>query len=241
MRVLITRTRDDAAATAKALESLGHEAVIAPLRERVVLDNPLPEGPFDAIIATSRHAFCGSAFSGLSVSGPAAALTALPCFCVGLKTAQAARDAGFIHAQALGGDGATLALALLSHVKPDQRLLYLAGKPRHCALEKALEAGGLHPVLSERYAMKRIMALPEIARAALASASIGAVLHYSRESARTFLELSDSAGLGAAALAPLQLCLSDAVASVFQEKEKGVKLRIASAPHEAALLAALKP
>lgn len=238
MRVLITRTRDDAAATARALEALGHKAVVAPLRERIALDNPLPEGPFDAIIATSRHAFFGSEFSGFSWP---AALTALPCFCVGLKTAQAARDAGFVHAQALGGDGAALALALLSRIKPGQRLLYLAGKPRHPALEQALEAGGLHPVVSERYAMQRVKTLPEIARAALTSASIGAVLHYSRESAGTYLELSASAGLGAAALAPLQLCLSDAVASVFEAKMPGVTLRIASAPHEAALLAALKP
>lgn len=236
MRVLITRTRDDAAATAKALEALGHEVVLAPLRERIVLDNPLPEGPFDAIIATSRHAFCGSEFFNFSLP---TTLTALPCFCVGLKTAQAARDAGFVHAQALGGDGATLAGALLGRLNPGQRLLYLAGHPRHRALEKALEAGGIHPVIAERYTMKRVNALPETARAALASASIDAVLHYSSESARAYLELSARAGLGTAALTPLQLCLSDAVASVFQENAPGVMLRTASAPHEAALLVAL--
>lgn len=232
MRVLITRTAEDSIATARALEAMGHEALLAPLRECVSMSSPPPEGAFEAVIATSRHAFGGAALP--------AALAALPCFCVGQKTAEAAQAAGFVQAQALGGDGAALAAALLSHFAPGTSLLYLAGQPRHPALESALSGGGMQLTLNERYAMARVQVLPVAARAALMAGQADAVLHYSRESARAYLDLSEQAGLAAAGLAPLQLCLSEAVASVFWHRNPLPVVRIAAEPNEAALLALLK-
>ena len=86
MRVLVTRPSDQAARTAKRLAALGHEAWIAPALEIFPTGAPVPDGPFELVVATSAQAFAGW-------TAPHA-LQRAPAACVGEKTAQAARGAG---------------------------------------------------------------------------------------------------------------------------------------------------
>ena len=57
MRLVITRPEPDASRTAQALARLGHEPILSPMLD-VVLDPAvaLPEGPFQAVLATSSNA-----------------------------------------------------------------------------------------------------------------------------------------------------------------------------------------
>lgn len=229
MRVLVTRAAEDAERTARALRARGHEAIIAPLRERVRLDPPWPDAPYDALIATSRNAFAG---------GPAPAnLKSLPCFCVGEATALAAREAGFAKAEAAGENAGELAQqVLLRRLPSGARLFYLAGSPRRPELEITLTAAGHRVQVLERYRMARVPTLPPQAAEALAAGTLDAVLHFSAESALAFFALADQAALGQAALKPRHLCLSAAVAEALPA---AAGRRIAARPREVDLLTLL--
>lgn len=228
MRVLVTRAIEDAERTALKLRAGGHQPLVAPLRQRVLLEPVWLEGPFAAVIATSRHA----------VSPPLPReLLQLPCFCVGENTARAARAAGFEHAQALGSDVAGLIARLPQALPPPMRLLYLAGKPRSAALEGEAPTRGYQVTTVERYAMARVATLPEAVRRALAGGEIDTVLHYSAQSARAFVDLAGQAGLTTQAGNALHLCLSSTVAAALPDLWHH---KIAHLPEEDALLALLK-
>lgn len=224
MRVLVTRAAEDAERTASALRAQGHEAIIAPLRARVPLESLWPDAAFDALLATSRNAFAGN-------MAPTH-LKALPCFCVGQATALAAREAGFAQAEALGDTASALAQALVHRLPSAARLLYLAGTPRRPELEMQLRDAGHRVLALERYAMRRVPALPQQAAEALEAGTLDAVLHYSAQSAGAFFGLAEQAELGQPALKPLHLCLSAAVANQLPAQ---AKRRVAAHPREAAL------
>lgn len=228
MRVLVTRAIEDAARTAQTLRAKGHEPIIAPLRKTVLLTPDLPENGFAGLIASSRHAF---AHPGLPHT-----LKSLPCYCVGEKTAEAARASGFAQAEALGGEGARLADLLVARLPGGSRLLYLAGRPRHEALEKRLAEHGMRVETREVYAMERVQTLPSEAVAVLDSGTLDAVLHYSAESARALVELATQANLAGTLTQPLHICLSEAVAAALPAT---FRRAIATQPREEALLAQL--
>jgi uroporphyrinogen-III synthase len=64
------------------------------------------------------------------------------------------------------------------------------------------------------------------------------VLHYSRRSARAFLEATRAAGVEISALAVPQCCISDAVASIVRDAG-ATQVLTASQPDENALLETL--
>ncbi|WBX84840.1 uroporphyrinogen-III synthase [Sphingosinicella microcystinivorans] len=87
-RVLITRPQPGAAETAARLRALGHEPVVVPLFEVAARDWTPPAAMPDAVMLTSAAA----AREGGAAMAP---FLGLPCFCVGERTAAAARSAGF--------------------------------------------------------------------------------------------------------------------------------------------------
>ena len=87
MRVVVTRPHADALRTAERLAELGHEPALSPVLSVRATGAALPEGPFDAVLATSANAFVGLDRGASAMS--------LPIFTVGESTAAAARRAGF--------------------------------------------------------------------------------------------------------------------------------------------------
>ncbi|MFD0460673.1 hypothetical protein ACFQY9_00920 [Microvirga aerilata] len=55
MRVLVTRSPDAAARTARKLAVRGHEACLAPVTRIVPTGAPVPDGPYIALIVTSAR------------------------------------------------------------------------------------------------------------------------------------------------------------------------------------------
>ena len=205
-RVLVTRAMPEAEETASQLHALGHEVLIAPLRTVEDVPTPFPEPRPDAVIATSRNA--------LRHGGPVpAGWRGLPLFCVGEKTAEAAREAGFSHVTPAGGDAAALQVMIAKACLPRSRLVYLAGEPRGPELETALRVAGFALETLLRYRMRDLDDLPDSARIALAEGRLDAALHFSAESARAFFKRAQSADLMAAACRLRHACLSPAVAA----------------------------
>jgi uroporphyrinogen-III synthase len=83
-----------------------------------------------------------------------------------------------------------------------------------------------------------LSSLPRETCDAFAANRVEAVLHYSRRSARAFLDAARAAGVEISALAIPQCCISPAVASVVRDAG-AMQVMVAASPDETALFAAL--
>lgn len=206
-RLLVLRAADAAARTAEALRARGHDSLLAPLFHTVATGLRVPQGPCEAVLATSRRAI-----DNLHPDDRAG-LAGLPLLAVGESTAAVARTAGF--AEVLSGEGDALALARLAvkTLPPGARLLYLAGEPRKPELEQALLAKSFRLDTAVVYRMSAVTALPPEAGSALAAGTLDGVLHFSRHGAAVFAGLAADAGQGQQAAALPHYCLSADVAA----------------------------
>ncbi len=228
MRVLVLRDSDAADETAAALGRLGHEALLAPVIDIEPTPMPLPSGPFDALLATSRHAF---------TQAPDARRRGkrLPVFAVGRRTAEAARAAGFDDVRIGAGDGEGLATLVRLTLPPTARLLYLAGRDRKPSLEDSLGIAGIRLDVVEAYAAVPVDHWPEAVVETLRDGGTDAALHYSRRSAELALTMSERLGVGDAFLLLRHACLSADVAEPLMAA-KAFAVAVAARPDQDSLL-----
>ena len=230
MRLLLTRPEPDAQRTAAALRALGHEVVIAPLlRIEAVADAPIGAGPWAAILITSANAA-----PAVAAHARAAQLRALPVFAVGARTAQAISAVGFADVTSAGGDVDALAAVIAARLRPDAPLLYLGGADRAGDLAGTLRGRGFAVETVIVYRAVAAASLPDAAAAALRS-GIDGVLHFSRRSAKAYLDAAHPAGLSASAFKPIHFCLSAQVAEPLA-RSGAPSVRVATRPLEAALI-----
>jgi uroporphyrinogen-III synthase len=228
MRVLVTRSPEDAERTARRLAVRGHEALIAPVIRIAPTGEPQPEGPFDAFVITSAHA--ARALS-------AVAAKQAPVFAVGLHTANAVREAGFSFVVAASGDARSLSASIRDGLVPGATLLHVTGRHRKNEPAASLLAAGFQMRQWQAYEAQAVESLPASAIDALRTGRIGAALHYSRRSADLFLRLTSAAGLTSELEALSHLCLSADAAAPFASL--GITTLSAAQPDEDALLALL--
>ena len=239
MAVLVTRPHPEDETTASALRARGYEVLRAPmLRFEPVAFNDDDEGHYGAVIVTSANALRGLT-SQLSNSK----LLKLPLFAVGEHTASAARGAGFENVISANGEAGTLRDLLLARVKTKQLqktnpLLYFAGADLARDLGGELGQRGFTVVTHTTYRMAPVPGLPRETCEAFAGNRVEAVLHYSRRSARAFVEAARNAGVEISALAIPQCCISDGVASVMRDAG-ATQVMAAASPDENALFAVL--
>jgi uroporphyrinogen-III synthase len=218
MAVLVTRPHPDDEATASALRDRGFEVLRAPmLRFEPVKFSDDEDAAYAAVIVTSANALRAIA-SQLAGSR----LVKLPLFAVGEHTAAAAREAGFTQVMTAKGDASALRDLVLASVKAKQlkkasTLLYLAGADLARDLAGELGEKGFTVVTHTTYRMVPASSLPQEICDAFVANRIEAVLHYSRRSARAFLDAARSGGVEISALALPQCCISSAVASILRD------------------------
>lgn len=240
MAVLVTRPAPDNQATAAALRERDFEPLLAPLlRFEALRSQDEADVGYGAVIATSANAL-----RGLGSDPADQRLRALPLFAVGKHTALAASDAGFARVISAEGDAlrlrdAVIAAAKAKEIKKKLPLLYLAGADLARDLAGDLAAQGFTVVTRTTYRMAAVAELPREVCHAFAAHGIEAVLHYSRRSARAFLDAARAGGVEISALAVLQGCISDNVAAVFREAG-APQVLTARTPDENALLEALE-
>jgi uroporphyrinogen-III synthase len=239
MVVLVTRPHPDAEATASALRAKGLEVLLAPmLRFEPVAFHDDADAHYGAVIVTSANAL-----RGIEPHLAGSRLLRLPLFAVGAHTAAAAQSAGFHNVIPASGDAAGLRDCVLAGVKAKElkkasTLLYLAGADLARDLAGELGERGFTVVTHTTYRMIPVPNLPREARDAFAASRIGAVLHYSRRSARAFLEAARAGGVEISALAIPQCCISGAVALVVRDAG-AAQVAVAASPDEMALFEAL--
>jgi uroporphyrinogen-III synthase len=228
MRLLITRPASEGVRTAAALQSQGHQTLLAPLLRIEWLAADFGPGPWDGVIMTSANAA-----RALSNHPCRDELLGLKLFAVGRTTAQAAHACGFRDVISADGDVSNLLDLLTRSPLHAGRLLYLAGADRSVDLSAASAPAGMHVDTVEVYRAVVETQLPAKVEAAFAAQEIDGVLHFSPRTATAFV--TAAASVAPTALALPQFCLSAAVAKPLQAA--GARdLRVAARPDEAALL-----
>jgi uroporphyrinogen-III synthase len=192
----------------------------APLLRTEFVPFDVPDEAFAAVVMTSANA------ARAVVQHPQRGkLVALPAFTVGRRTAEAAREVGFREVRSADGDQRDLVELLRDARTP---LLYLAGEDR---------AGDLTAAVSVvAYRAVKVGQFPPGVGTALTQGTVDGVLHFSRRTTEAYLDCAERAGCTAAALAPLQLCLSQRVAEPLLAAG-AARIRLAERPDEASLLA----
>jgi uroporphyrinogen-III synthase len=231
MRVLVTRPRPDAEATAERLRAAGHEAILDPLLSvEAIPEARLPEGPFDAVALTSVNGA-----RALAAREELAALTGLPLYAVGKRTAAAAPS--FAHTHIAGGDGAALVALLRESLRRGARVLHVAGEERAVDLSRELAPAG---VAAELFVIYRAVPAARLSPAMLDAAQarrIDAAFHFSPRTAATLATLAQAAGAAAHFGHITHLCFSANVAAPL--KAAGWPTLIAETPTEDGLFALL--
>jgi uroporphyrinogen-III synthase len=245
MAVLVTRPHPDDAATASALRARGFEVLQAPmLRFAAVPFQDDTDARYGAVIVTSANAL-----RAIEPQLAGSRLLELPLLAVGEHTASAARHAGFGQVIAAKGDAAALRDLVLAAVRSKQlkrgsTLLYLAGADLARDLAGELGEKGFTVVTHTTYRMIPVSSLPREVCDAFVANEVEAVLHYSRRSARAFLDAARTGGVEISALALPQYCISAAVASILRDAGATQVTAAASADENAlfeALARALRP
>jgi uroporphyrinogen-III synthase len=239
MAVLVTRPHPDDEATAAGLRARGFEVLLAPmLRLEPIAFHDDMDARYGAVIVTSANAL-----RSIEPHLTESRLLKLPLFAVGEHTAAAARDAGFSKVIAAKGDATALrdcvlASAKAKELKKASPLLYLAGANLARDLAGELGERGFTVVTHTTYRMIPVSSLPPETCDGFAANRVEAVLHYSRRSARAFLEAARTAGVEISALSIPQCCISDAVASIVRDAG-ATQVVVARSPDENALFEAL--
>lgn len=231
MHLLVTRPAGDASKTAARLEALGHEAIVAPLLDFVPMPLEGPEERPAALAFTSANAV-----TALESAPAVRDWRELPVFCVGERTAAAARAAGYGDVRASEGGAVELARLVSASLSPSAgTVLYPAAQDRSGDLEAELAAAGRKVRLVEIYRMEPVGELPSAAATALAEGQVDGVLLYSRRTAEIFARLATAAGLRPVIEATPCYVLAPAIAAGLPFG----RVVAAAAPNEDALLAAL--
>jgi uroporphyrinogen-III synthase len=239
MAVLVTRPHPDDETTASSLRARGFEVLRAPmLRFEPIAFRDDGDARYGAIVVTSANAL-----RGLAPYLAASRLLKLPLFAVGEHTAAAARGAGFENVTPANGEAGGLRDLVLAGVKAKRLkkaspLLYLAGADLARDLAGEFGESGLTVVTHTTYRMIPVSSLPREVCDAFAANRVEAVLHYSRHSARAFLDAARAGGVEISALAIPQCCISAAVASVVRDAG-ATQVTVAASPDENAIFEAL--
>jgi uroporphyrinogen-III synthase len=233
VRLLVIRPQPHAARTALALRARGHEPIVAPLIAIETLADADPgAGPWTAFLLTSVNAL-----SGLTHRND---VRSVPVFTAGERTAREIRESGFTAVTSADGNVNDLVDLVAARLKPPARLLYLAGEDRSGDLAGDLRAKGFAVETIVVYRAVAATSLPREAAEAVTQTVGGVgdvgVLHFSRRSAEAYINAARNDGILASALEPAHFCLSARVAEPLAHAG-AAKIRVASKPTEAALLA----
>jgi uroporphyrinogen-III synthase len=213
--VLLTRPEDDSKALAEILSQQGYASFIEPMLRIVALPSLLLDTyGLQAVMLTSAHAL--DFVTPGHLRSPH--MLNLPCFCVGTRTAQTARQFGFTHVHDAVGDGMALANLMVQQLKPEQGgLLHIAGRDRDDYMHEKLRAGGYKIHEWVTYAAEKATSLSVPLIEALRDQRLQAALFFSSRTAQAFSELVKGAGLQACCQSMIALGISGAVLDALRD------------------------
>ena len=235
MRLLLTRPQADGERTAATLRNLGHSVFVAPLlRIETLTDVEIGKEPWAGILLTSANAA-----RAIAAHKALPDLLGLPVIAAGDRSADTMRTVGFRDVVSAAGGEKDLVRLAMQRFGAGALLLYLAGADRSGDAAGDLEAQRIAVRTVVVYRAVPFAVLPHAAVVAL-DRGIDGILHFSRRSAATYVEVALAAGLREQAVEkPVHFCLSSQVVEPLVEAGAR-QTRIAREPTEAALIALIR-
>ena len=229
LRALITRPKEDAEKTARALRERGIEPVIEPMLSIRSVPNPrIDLAGVQALLFTSAN--------GVRVFAAASKERAVPVFAVGEATADAARLAGFDEVEVAGGEVASLAALISRRLDPEKGALFHgAGNVSAGDLAGSLARSGFTVKKAILYDAAAAAEISPDSAAFLREGGVNVALFFSPRTAATFVTLMGKAGLDDACRSMVAICLSLAVAEAIRNLPWR-ELRTAASPRWSAML-----
>lgn len=224
-RILVTRSEPGASETAARLTALGYVPIIEPLFAIVPIDVTVPD--FDALAFTSANGV--RRFAALSPRRDA------PAFCVGARTAETAREAGFADVTSADGDVAALGDLIRETLPAGKRVLHAGNAESRGDLPGRLTAQGISAQFLALFRAEPIGAPgPELARHLAGDRAFQAALIHSPRAGMILAEMIRAV----ATPCPIAIAaISEAAAAPLTGLVQSVA--IAPAPTEDALLSSL--
>lgn len=224
-RILVTRSEPGASETAARLRAAGFDAIIEPLFAIAPIAADIPD--FDALAFTSANG--ARQFARLSPRRDARV------FCVGARTAQAARDVGFTEVVSADSDVHALADLIARKLPRDLRLLHVGNAESRGDLAERLSAGGHAARFVAIFQAVPVQSPgPHLAALLAGEERIDAVMAHSPRAAIILAGFAD----GVAKRSPLPIvAISEAAAAPLAGR--ATRIEIAATPDEAALISAL--
>jgi len=239
MAILVTRPAPDNEKTAAVLRARGYDTLLSPmLRYEAIPFHGEDDAAYDGVVVTSANAI-----RAIEGHPSRMSLFGLRAFTVGEHTAEAARGVGFGEVVSASAGAHALSDLIVKNVaagklKKSATLCYLAGADLAHDLAADLGARGFTVITHTTYRMFPVAGFPAGISDAFRADGVEAVLHYSRRSARAFLDAARADGVEISALALPQCCISDAVAGILREAG-AMQVAAARTPDEAAVIDAL--
>jgi uroporphyrinogen-III synthase len=224
-RILVTRSEPGASDTAARLSTLGYLPIVEPLFAIMPIDVTLPN--FDALAFTSANGV-----RRFAVQSPR---RDAPVFCVGARTAEAAREAGFANVTSADGDVTALGDLILSQLAAGARLLHAGNAESRGDLSGRLSAQGVAAEFVALFRADPVQAPgPELARHLSGDTAFEAALIHSPRAGKILAGMVQAA----AQTSPISIAaISEAAAAPLIGLARPVA--IAAAPTEDALLSSL--
>jgi uroporphyrinogen-III synthase len=222
-RVLITRSEPGASETAARLKDAGYTPIVEPVFAIEPVAASIP--PFDALAFTSANGV--RVFARLSGQRDAQA------FCVGERTAEAAREVGYTNVSSADGDVEALVALIAAQLPPSTRLLHAGNEETRGDLTGRLRSAGY---TADFVAIFRAIAVdapgPALTSHLTGQPTFEAVLIHSPRGAKIL------SGFATGSSAPLAVAtISQAAAAPLASIAR--RIEIAAHPDEQSLLSAL--
>ena len=236
--ILITRPLKQASKTAKALTQLGHTCLVEPMLTIENVPSPLPDGPFEGVVATSANAL-----PALASVWTVEERDKIPLLVTGAATAAAARELGFSNTQHVAGSATDLidnvpAWTAANHMGPGAKLLYPSADILAHNVAEILSINAMRCLRWIVYRAVPARNLSATANSALAGGEIDCVFLYSRRTAQTFVQLMQQDNLS---LTNFRTCvLSKDILDSLPEEMKD-RATSAAQPNEEEMLRLIVP
>jgi uroporphyrinogen-III synthase len=228
--VLVTRPEPGATETARRLDALGFDPVLAPaIRIRALKPSLPPPGGIAAVLVTS-----GQAIAAIPDSYGDARL-----FAVGDATASRARRAGFTDVVSASGDASDLVAAIGKALSPGATLLLVTGQGLGHPLAASLRAAGFAVIRRSVYAPLPVRRLPAPALSALHSGRLRAAMFFSADTATQFIAMIERAALHDTVVKTDAVAISRRAAMAL-EGLPWRRILVAARPDQDAMLALLR-
>jgi len=131
-RILVTRSEPGASETAKRLIAAGYTPIVEPVFTIEPIAVAIPD--FDALAFTSAN--------GVREFAKLTSRRDCPVFCIGARTAETARDAGYAHVSSADGDVEALGVLVEDYLPKSSHLLHAGNEEARGDLTGRLRAAG---------------------------------------------------------------------------------------------------